>query len=167
MIVCDAGGGTVVCLFQEPAGVGSSNSPQDVISYLVENVDPLRLKQVGRVAGSHCGAIFVEQQFIYTFLLQRLGEDNYKKLMGDEKDRVGGGGHSIIRKFERLLLERFEPLWHEFDGIDDGLLKEIQLPSGIAEENNEAAGIRNGQLLLTTLVSSFSCYMFGLELTWL
>ena len=83
IIVCDAGGGTVVSHYCREAVSGSANKEQDVISYRIESISPLRvgecvkgngkcferqcrivLSKADPQTGGLCGGIFLDEEFL-------------------------------------------------------------------------------------------------------
>jgi hypothetical protein len=54
VVVCDAGGGTVVSDIAAGTFERVAKINQDLVSYLVESVDPLQLTKVGYVNGMWC-----------------------------------------------------------------------------------------------------------------
>lgn len=103
-VLCDAGGGTV-----------------DLVSYRIDSVEPLSITRVGQLAGSQCGATFIDREFLI-WCSEKL--DN----MGTFDADFGTGGHFVMHPKVRILLERFEIHKHSFEGTRDA---DIQIPNSM------------------------------------
>ncbi|KAK1754394.1 hypothetical protein QBC47DRAFT_383808 [Echria macrotheca] len=134
-IVCDAGGGTV-----------------DIASYKVASIDhntkQIKLEQIGFPIGNKCGATFIDTSFT-DFVRDRLGEEDWERLNYSEGQDNATGGHNIVKPLVRLLLERFQPIKHQFDGKGTKLGWPLQLPRGIGATDNAEKGIESGVLRIT------------------
>jgi len=143
---------------------------QDIATYKIASIDhstkQLKLEQIGTpigeqdalwnpepgsdafLSGNRCGATFIDTSFT-NFLRERLGEEDWAKLndSGDQDDALGG--HNILKPHVRLLLDRFQPIKHQFDGKGSKLGWPLQLPRGIGATNDEGKGINNGVLKIT------------------
>ncbi|KAH6629361.1 hypothetical protein C7974DRAFT_394309 [Boeremia exigua] len=83
-VVCDAGGGTV-----------------DVISYQIQSLNPLRLKECVEGEGDLCGAVFIDDDF-EQFLRLHIGRTIWQTLASDVIDRLMEfhWEHHIKRSFD-------------------------------------------------------------------
>lgn len=82
----------------------------------------------------------------------RLGEEDWERLNYTEGQDNATGGHNIVKPLVRLLLERFQPIKHQFDGKGTKLGWPLQLPRGIGATDNEEKGIVSGVLRITPYV---------------
>ncbi|EAA33990.2 hypothetical protein GE21DRAFT_3741 [Neurospora crassa] len=134
-IVVDAGGGTV-----------------DLASYKVVSLDldqkQFKLEQIGYPIGDNCGATCIDRAF-EQFIEQKLGPEDWEKLIETDAQDQATGGHSIIKPKLRMLHGRFEGIKHQFDGKDQKLGFPIQLPRGIGTTDDEERGIMNGAIKIT------------------
>ncbi|KAK0634343.1 hypothetical protein B0T17DRAFT_611370 [Bombardia bombarda] len=134
-IVVDAGGGTV-----------------DLASYKVVSMDvekkQIGLEQIGVPIGEKCGATCIDRSFA-KFVEERLGPEDWDRLIDADAQDHATGGHSIVKPKLRMLHGRFEPIKHGFDGKDQKLGFPIQLPRGIGTVDNEEKGILNGAIKIT------------------
>lgn len=136
-IVIDAGGGTV-----------------DIAAYRVTTADPvgqqLKIEQIGAPLGDTCGAALIDTSF-EELLKDRLGAEDYGKLNSITSPGHTTGGHNIVQPGLQMMLQRFQPVMHQFDGSvrEPSVKWPIQLPRGIGEMDDEEKGILNGALMLT------------------
>ncbi|KAK3311887.1 hypothetical protein B0H66DRAFT_486708 [Apodospora peruviana] len=93
-VVCDAGGGTV-----------------DLVTYRIENLDPLELRKIGVVSGARCGATFIDQAFIKWI-------ESKTTNIGITSNALGTGGHFVLRPQGRTILRRFESCKRQFTGTE-------------------------------------------------
>ncbi|KAH0553368.1 hypothetical protein GP486_006563 [Trichoglossum hirsutum] len=112
-IVCDAGGGTV-----------------DLVSYLVESSDPLRLKECTEATGSFCGSVNLDTMF-EVYLRGHLGEERFDRI--SERNRF-----KIMRAWQKVK--------HEFNGEGPKYV-EVE-PEFSSEESYPALGVQSGLLKL-------------------
>ncbi|KAK4169554.1 hypothetical protein QBC43DRAFT_375362 [Cladorrhinum sp. PSN259] len=134
VIIVDAGGGTV-----------------DAVAYLIQALTPeFKIDRITDPETRPWGATLVDSYFLDTFLPQRLGHGNYRKLlsMGQERDFHGSGGHTVHKIGEQYVLKKFQALKHEFSGepCDEMVLG---LPEELKFRDNPSRGIRRGQLLIS------------------
>lgn len=105
-------------------------------------------------AGYRCGATCVDDHFLHRFLPERLGPENYHRLLTmGEPNAPGGGSHVALRRGEKIMLKKFEPIKHKFAGspspdqpVGDDV---IDLPEVIGVQDNPANRILNGQLFIS------------------
>ncbi|POR31963.1 Uncharacterized protein TPAR_07827 [Tolypocladium paradoxum] len=103
MVVCDAGGGTV-----------------DLISYLVERIEPFQIKECVKGEGGLCGGVFVDAEFL--------------KMVETKLGSVAWGGLSKAEK-QKLLNDSWEHnIKSQFHGQDRSWFVELpdtcQTPGG-------------------------------------
>jgi hypothetical protein len=131
------------------------NETEDLASYRIDSIEPLRLTKIGsisgstkttlcddlsdKVIGSKCGATFIEREFV-AWLQPRL------KNLDIMPQDVGTGGHLILMPKGRVLLERFEKVKHAFNGTGDS---QITLPRGTVVNEDYQDSIVNGVMTLT------------------
>jgi len=105
-VICDAGGGTV-----------------DLISYIVENVKPLRMKECVMGDGGLCGAIFLDEEF-ERYIRTRVGREQYDRLSMRAKENMRVNfDRGLKRSFARDTTER---LLVELHGIADNSDDDIE-----------------------------------------
>lgn len=106
-VICDAGGGTV-----------------DLISYVVEGLQPLRVKECVMGDGGLCGAIFLDEEFERHIRI-RVGRIQYEKLSKRAKANMRWDfDRGLKRSFEKgarfkLTVELSGIADNEEDGIED------------------------------------------------
>ncbi|KAF8440747.1 hypothetical protein BGX38DRAFT_1096977 [Terfezia claveryi] len=106
-VICDAGGGTV-----------------DLISYVVEGLQPLRVKECVMGDGGLCGAIFLDEEF-ERHIRTRVGREQYEKLSKRAKANMRWDfDRGLKRSFEKgakfkLTVELSGIADNEEDGIED------------------------------------------------
>jgi len=155
-IIIDAGGGTV-----------------DIAAYRATTADPviqqLKIEQIGAPLGAStpkprrrvlrmvlicigdtCGAALIDTSF-EKLVKDRLGAEDWEKLNSITSPGNTTGGHKVVQPGLQMLLQRFKPVMHMFDGEvrDPDLKWPIQLPRGIGETDDEERGILNGALVFT------------------
>jgi hypothetical protein len=108
--------------------------------------------------GGRCGAIWVQHQFLHTFLRQKLSRNDFENIMEIGNDVKLSGGHSMVGRYEKVLLEAFEGVFHPFDGVDEGIPEVIELPEDLGVDDDPANGISHGRISITVYVSRL---MFG------
>ncbi|KAF2737635.1 actin-like ATPase domain-containing protein [Polyplosphaeria fusca] len=113
-VLADCGGGTI-----------------DVASYLVESFDPLKLVRVGSLKGRECGATFIDRAFL-DYCSKKLKKDDILK--GDSSS----GGHFVVSKEGRLLLDEFERHKRAFDGSKSAEI-EVSFESDSADVSDTGA----------------------------
>ncbi|KAK4225797.1 hypothetical protein QBC38DRAFT_251921 [Podospora fimiseda] len=138
-IVVDAGGGTV-----------------DLASYKVLSIDhskkQIKLEQVGIPLGDTCGATCVDKSF-EVWAKDKLGPEDWERLMSEGVHDAATGGHSIVRPNLRRLQDRFTPIKHQFDGKENTFAWPIQLPrhtSTSVGATDDASRAQSGALRVTT-----------------
>lgn len=105
-VICDAGGGTV-----------------DLISYIVENVQPLKMKECVMGDGGLCGAIFLDEEF-ERYIRTRVGREQYDSLSIRTKENMRVNfERGLKRTFERGTTQRNLV---ELHGVDDDEDNEIE-----------------------------------------
>ncbi|KAK5653400.1 hypothetical protein OQA88_8885 [Cercophora sp. LCS_1] len=102
-VVCDAGGGTV-----------------DLVTYCLEEVEPLKLSKVGYISGAHCGATFIDRAFINWFE-SKITNANIRS------HKTGADGQLVLDTRGTTILNRFERFKRQFTGAETNTLT---LPSG-------------------------------------
>jgi hypothetical protein len=80
-----------------------------VVSYRIDSIDPLALTKVGEASGHQCGATYIDRAFVDWC------QEKLVNLQSYEND-YGSGGHYIMEHKLRLLLKRFEPHKHRYNG---------------------------------------------------
>ncbi|KAL7275881.1 hypothetical protein RUND412_001158 [Rhizina undulata] len=113
-VVCDAGGGTV-----------------DLVSYKIDKLDPLVVKEAVGGSGSLCGSVFVNDQF----------EKYVRELLGE----------SVVNKMRPVAKREMMRQWEErvkfkFSDSEDIESFEVYIP-GVPD--NETIGLEGGFLLLS------------------
>lgn len=135
-IVVDAGGGTV-----------------DLASYKVLSIDhvkkQIKLEQVGEALGDTCGATCVDKSF-ELWAEEKLGSEDWERLMSEGVQDNATGGHSIVRPNLRRLQDKFTPIKHQFDGKDNKFAWPIQLPrNATIGATDDASKAQSGALRVT------------------
>ncbi|KAH6665783.1 hypothetical protein B0J14DRAFT_605889 [Halenospora varia] len=120
-VLCDAGGGTV-----------------DLVSCRVDKVKPLKFTKVGVTSGGKFGATLIDKAFL-EFVQGKVV--NLDLIPRD----FGSGGHFILGRIGRILLERFESVKHAFDGTNDG---GIEFPEQADLSPTVPANVQGGEELL-------------------
>ncbi|KAI1737444.1 hypothetical protein F4680DRAFT_214502 [Xylaria scruposa] len=138
-IVVDAGGGTV-----------------DLVSYKVSvvspNFVPIRVTDVS--SGRH-GATNIDRYFLKRFLREKLGDNEYEKLLaiGAQRERYRSCEHTILRRGERFMFDKFKDIKEGFKGKakpgNPPNNHSIELPDGIGEDDDPLHGIRDGKIVIT------------------
>jgi len=106
-VICDAGGGTV-----------------DLISYIVENTQPLRMKECVMGDGGLCGSIFLDEEF-ERYIRTRVGREQYDRLSVRAKENMRiDFDRGLKRSFERGTRDNLRVELHgiaddEENDIDD------------------------------------------------
>ncbi|KAI8635597.1 hypothetical protein F5Y19DRAFT_408383 [Xylariaceae sp. FL1651] len=141
-IVVDAGGGTV-----------------DLVSYRVDTVNPnFRVSRVTEVSSGRYGATRIDDCFLHKFLPGCLGEREYERFLaiGTLGQEHGSGAHMVLRRGERMMLDKFQVYKLNFKGkggpgqhANNSVIK-IDLPEGIGEYDDPAHNIENGRLRITS-----------------
>lgn len=121
-ILCDAGGGTV-----------------DLISYEVESLSPLRLKESAPGTGALCGGVFLNLKF-QDLVKCRMGAKAFETL---RKKKPKAWGHAL-RYFEDYVKKNFDPLNSQMVWDDNKFY--VPLPGA---PDNPAAGIEDSTITLT------------------
>lgn len=136
-VVCDAGGGTVVCMVVQAADSPATDKRQDIISYEVMNTNPLEFGECVEGKGKMCGAIFVDEAFESVMKI-RLGSKWDKMSITSRKSLINTEWeHGIKRQFDNeeqdwtvtIAPEAFDsrrPRWKRFDDKD----KDVPLEQG-------------------------------------
>ncbi|KAI0450091.1 hypothetical protein F5B21DRAFT_517692 [Xylaria acuta] len=137
-IVVDAGGGTV-----------------DLVSYKVNAVSPNFIPtRVTDVSSGPYGATKIDRCFLETFLSQRLGKNEYKKLLafGAQRREYRRGEHTMLRQGEKFMFDKFQDIKEAFKGKprpgEPPNNRSIELPDGIGEDDNPSREILNGRILM-------------------
>ena len=109
------------------------------------------------VSGGKFGASRIDDAFLYEFLPQRLGEQEYASLLsgsgGPESEQHGRGAHVVLSRRLQTLLDRFQTIKHGFAGRpargqpDSGDM--LDLVEGVGNRDDPSRGIRDGQLCIT------------------
>ena len=121
-IIVDAGGGTV-----------------DIISYEIQSLSPLRLKESVRGTGELCGGAFLNIRF-QELIKSRISTDTFKELV-TQKPKAWD---LALKYFEDYVKRMFDPS-DDKDAYDDTKFS-VPLP-GVAD--NAAAGLEGGFILIT------------------
>ncbi|KAM7208581.1 chaperone protein DnaK, partial [Naviculisporaceae sp. PSN 640] len=136
-IVVDAGGGTV-----------------DLVSYRIDQLSPFRITRVTKVSGGPFGATKIDTCFLQYFLPERLSPSDYKKLcdIGGPQERYGRANHTVLKRGEQIMLDKFEVIKRGFQGRGPGLPEYfiLDLPPNIGRVDDPARGIRGGQLFISS-----------------
>jgi hypothetical protein len=106
------------------------------------------LNDTNFLLGDKCGATCIDKSFTQ-FVEDRLGPEDWDKLTDADAQDHATGGHEIIKPKLRMLLGRFEPIKHQFEGKNSELAFPVQLPRGIGTTDNEEKGILNGAIKVT------------------
>ncbi|KAI0415867.1 hypothetical protein F5X98DRAFT_376248 [Xylaria grammica] len=137
--VVDPGGGTV-----------------DLVSYKVDAVNPsFRPIIINGHRRIKYGSTNIDRYFLEIFLRQRLGNQEYGKLLalGTERGGDSGGRHTTLRRGEKVMFDRFQPIKHAFmdkpRNRDSQIPHPIDLPDGIGEHNDPSHSIIDGRLVIT------------------
>ncbi|KAK0706431.1 hypothetical protein B0T26DRAFT_680119 [Lasiosphaeria miniovina] len=139
-IVVDAGGGTV-----------------DLVSYRIDQLSPFKIAKVTAVSGGSFGATKIDNCFLQEFLPNRLSPACYTKLlnMGGARERYGRANHTVLKRGEQIMLERFEVIKREFEGREPGPAGQqpqyfiLDLPPDIGAMDDPSRGIVGGQLFIS------------------
>ncbi|KAK0627759.1 hypothetical protein B0T14DRAFT_422206 [Immersiella caudata] len=138
-IVVDAGGGTV-----------------DLVSYRIDQLSPFKITKVTAVSGGPYGATKIDNCFLQEFLPQRLSPGAYRKLLniGGARERYGRANHTVLKRGEQMMLDRFEVVKREFKGRaaagQAGGSYILDLPPDIGQVDDPSRGIQGGQLFITS-----------------
>ena len=137
-IVVDAGGGTV-----------------DLVSYRIDQLSPFKITKITAVSGGTFGATRIDNYFLQVFLPNRLSPGDYKRLldMGGAKERYGRANHTVLKRGEQIMLERFEVIKREFKGRGPAGQSEnyvLDLLPGIGQVDDPSRGIQGGQLFISS-----------------
>ncbi|CRG91300.1 hypothetical protein PISL3812_08348 [Talaromyces islandicus] len=117
IVVCDAGGGTV-----------------DLISYAVESLSPLSLKEIVEGTGGLCGSMILDERF-ENFLEDLIGPKRFKKLSKRTKD-------SAHRYWQEVVKPNFVG---KSDDDFDACERAVPLPGA---KNDTSIGLEAGFLLM-------------------
>ncbi|KAK4447447.1 hypothetical protein QBC34DRAFT_303234 [Podospora aff. communis PSN243] len=135
-IVVDAGGGTV-----------------DLVSYRIDQLSPFKITKVTAVSGGNFGATKIDNCFLQEFLPNRLSPACYRKLlnMGGASERYGRANHTVLKRGQQIMLDRFEVIKREFKGRGPGQPQHfiLDLPPDIGAVDDPARGIVGGQLFIS------------------
>ncbi|KAK3372930.1 hypothetical protein B0T24DRAFT_575062 [Lasiosphaeria ovina] len=127
----------------------------NVTSYILEAYDEVNKKVAFKRIGdsSHSkgvGMLEVERACI-ALVKRKLSPEDWERLTDAPDDRDGQPTSEIpVKSKLRTLVDRMEPILHQFDGKDHKLGWPVQLPRGIGTVDNEAMGIWNGALTITS-----------------
>ncbi|KAF5017906.1 hypothetical protein F66182_10135 [Fusarium sp. NRRL 66182] len=64
IVVCDAGGGTVVSPHLLPTNIALADVNKDLISYVIETTEPFVVKECVKGDGGLCGGVFLDENFV-------------------------------------------------------------------------------------------------------
>jgi hypothetical protein len=124
-MICDAGGGTVVCLLLQTINVNF----QDLIAYKVVSHHPFRVEECTVGTGAACGAIYLDKGF--EALIKRKFEE-----VGLDQKRLA----DLLRQFDTSIKRNFNP-------YDPSAETDFELAiSGVRDMPQ--IGLRDGYLLL-------------------
>ncbi|KAF2813601.1 uncharacterized protein BDZ99DRAFT_568759 [Mytilinidion resinicola] len=117
---------------------------EDLASYKVEQLHPLKLKACGGISGTKCGATQVDRAFL-KWVQQRLQNRI------SERD-VTLPGPLVLNPLGILLLRRFEDIKRQFDGrktTDINLPRNLPGGGTVKVKEQVQTGIQDGTILLT------------------
>lgn len=147
-VVCDAGGGTVVSRVAQPMPMLATNHTQDLVSYEVLSVEPMRVKEFVKGEGGMCGAIFIDEQF----------EAQVKRTLGKRWTQMSPASR------KRVVDSQWENgIKRNFDGSDEewtvALPADVFSRKDILLRRDSVRGevpVKNGQLIIKSYVR-FNC----------
>ncbi|KAK3386885.1 hypothetical protein B0H63DRAFT_508806, partial [Podospora didyma] len=124
------------------------NSSIRVTSYGMETSNPQpgewNFKQIGHSSfATEVGWDDVKRAFT-DFVKDKMSAEDWSRLTDD--DFSSSGGRSIIKPKLRSMLDRWQPIGEQFDGVDHKLAWPVQLPRGIGMIDDEENGILNGAI---------------------
>ncbi|KAK4225635.1 hypothetical protein QBC38DRAFT_482384 [Podospora fimiseda] len=133
LMIVDAGGGTV-----------------DLATYRIDQLSPrFQITRVTPPMGGHYGANLIDKTFLSEFLPQRLDPEAYAKLVdfGGTQEIYGSAMHEFweLSPGERVLLDRFQPIKHNFSGrsADNRFRYPLNLPRNIKYAGRDGALVIN------------------------